>query len=516
MSELVEQQIGRILEKLEQVRKAGLTCFGSDYHKFLLNPTISESELAIFESEKGIKLPAGYRSFLRLAGDGGAGPDYGIYRLKEWMHFIDWVVDDLPSDILTKACPLYPGMSRDTDWESQFNGCLSPYQGTITIGNRGCSYMTGLIVTGEFAGRVVYLDADGFAPYVVHEPDFLSWYERWLNELLGGYDLFSFGYGITGTEASLMAMLDINTETTDSEGVDAVYAISRLPHLSPEGRRAICRLISDPVSDVCAGACYAAEVFEIQEASDLLVDRIEDESPAVQMAAIGAAMKISGATAYEKVVCQLSSNNPEVAKRAFSRLNTYRPIPRETLLSLIESSPHGSIRYYAAQGMDWRHEEEELLTRLLQDENALVRFTATLGLRRVGSALSLQPAIECLRKETDHNTIGSILRLLGEVPSEEGTRELLKWSANSDDDHRLSAIESLCKMGDDRALPLVTALLGETRLPTRLDDQGRRFLSSGISIGEKARELLRTYFKPNPFRRWSWLQWILGRKRCGQ
>ena len=127
------------------------------------------------------KQTADYRTFLKLAGNGGAGPYYGIYTINQWQDFSDWTEDDPQSVRLNEPCPLTPAMSREEDWKDQFSDFHSPYQGLIAIGTQGCTYMMGLIVTGECSGRVVYLDADGQAPYVVREPDFLSWYERWLD-----------------------------------------------------------------------------------------------------------------------------------------------------------------------------------------------------------------------------------------------------------------------------------------------------------------------------------------------
>lgn len=82
MAESHKQRIERILQKLKEVRQKGLTCFGAESHKYLLNPPIDDESLVDFEKDHGIKLPPDYRSFLRFAGNGGAGPYYGIYKLE--------------------------------------------------------------------------------------------------------------------------------------------------------------------------------------------------------------------------------------------------------------------------------------------------------------------------------------------------------------------------------------------------------------------------------------------------
>lgn len=66
--------------------------------------------------------------------------------------------------------------------------------GSISLILQGCSYYGLLIVTGQYRGHVVYVDVQGSGePYFVAHPDFLSWYERCLNELLAGWDTAALG-----------------------------------------------------------------------------------------------------------------------------------------------------------------------------------------------------------------------------------------------------------------------------------------------------------------------------------
>jgi hypothetical protein len=55
-----------------------LRLFGSDSHRYLVGPKLSGAELASFEAEHGIVLPADYRAYLRFVGDesvkSGTGP----------------------------------------------------------------------------------------------------------------------------------------------------------------------------------------------------------------------------------------------------------------------------------------------------------------------------------------------------------------------------------------------------------------------------------------------------------
>lgn len=491
MTETNEQRIERILEKLKRVRHEGLTCFGAESHKYRLNSPIDEQSLRRFETEQGVNLPPDYRCFLKSAGNGGAGPYYGIYKLNQWNDFHDWTTDAPPDNLLALPCPLHPEMRRDSDWESQFIDCVSPYQGIISIGSQGCTYEMGLIVTGEYAGRVVYLDADGQAPYVVRERDFLRWYERWLDELLRGNDMFWFGYGLGGDEASLLGLLE-NPATSDADRVDAVYAIRRLPKLSPRGQERICNLTCDSVAEVRAAACCAAEKFNIVEATKYLSDLLGDESAEVRKAAITLAMKLKPDAHSGEVLQLLHSKDIDVAKRAFFRLTEEKKLTRDLLLQLVQSSPHGGLRYLAAHAIDWKTKDENLLIRLLQDEHPQVRHYAVLGVRKIRSRASLDSVIDLLGHETDSNTIDSILRMLGEVHGERNAEVLLAWTEKADDFQRLCAIGSLCKLGDIRVEPVARSLLEETRSPIRQGDNGFSISSHVKSIRDLVSESLRS------------------------
>ncbi|MFG3055401.1 SMI1/KNR4 family protein [Kitasatospora sp. NPDC048239] len=51
-------------------------------HRFLLDPPLTESEVAEAEEELDVSFPAAYRRFLLEVGAGGAGPHYGIFPLR--------------------------------------------------------------------------------------------------------------------------------------------------------------------------------------------------------------------------------------------------------------------------------------------------------------------------------------------------------------------------------------------------------------------------------------------------
>jgi hypothetical protein len=83
---LMSDWIASVLDKLERLRTAdpefelfgaGLGDFG---HHYRLGPRLTPTWLAHLEKLYGVELPSDYRRFLLEAGNGGAGPYYGLQR----------------------------------------------------------------------------------------------------------------------------------------------------------------------------------------------------------------------------------------------------------------------------------------------------------------------------------------------------------------------------------------------------------------------------------------------------
>ncbi len=218
---MFSRRIGEILRKLEMARSIpGCEAwFGVGKHQFRLNPPLAEAELVAFERQHGVVLPDDYRQFLLLAGDGGAGPYYGIEPLSAWD---TWFEEEARSPgFLASPCPLVDNAAARQAWnaalardrrlsEGKVNPGAAPCaawkeflprewgewgKGTINICDQGCTYSTRLIVAGEARGRIVYLDAQGwYPPYFVKDLGFLDWYERWLEIAAVGEPRGAFGF----------------------------------------------------------------------------------------------------------------------------------------------------------------------------------------------------------------------------------------------------------------------------------------------------------------------------------
>jgi HEAT repeat protein len=490
MAEAQLLRVRRILDKLKQVRTRRLSYFGSDNHCFRLNDRLGEADLEAFEQTHRIRLPSDYRAFLQHGGNGGAGPYYGIYPLDKCNDLADWVMEERPDDFLVRACPLHPDLKPTEDWAEQF-GDASPYQGTLSLGTRGCTYMMQLVLTGPYSGRVVYADADGHPPYMIREPDFLSWYERWLDELLGGYKMDSFGYGPGGGEEDFFRILD-DPEANDDFKSEAAVAFFRLPSLSNAAARRIGNYLNHPIPGVRSGACATVRGFKIHDACEAASRLLNDPTPYVRREAVWTVMKLDPRRWTETVRQRLrEDSDDDVATTAFFELEEAKALPKPELLRIVEQSPLGNLRYLAAYKVEWAKADFDLLIRMLSDSHSQVRFYATLGLRQLKAKDSLPQVLEVLARENDQHVVASILYMFKELGNSSVVPTLLKWAESEDDFHRLEAIEALAKIGDERAAPIVQTMLQEDRPPVRRDAHGFMSQSSVHTIRDLVRKSLR-------------------------
>ncbi|OXB23395.1 SMI1/KNR4 family protein [Flavobacterium tructae] len=197
-------QIERIKRKLILAKNADkdLKVFGADSHKYTIGKTVSADQITRFETEYDLELPEDYKAFLLHIGNGGisyensaAGPSYGIFpfgkNLEEFVY-------SNPENCLKQECRIYPKMS-DEFWaeltqnieenddisQEDFDEELGKmFAGILPIVSQGCSYYYGLVLNGEFKGRVVNIDIDRQKPFFTFESNFLNWYERWLDGII--------------------------------------------------------------------------------------------------------------------------------------------------------------------------------------------------------------------------------------------------------------------------------------------------------------------------------------------
>ena len=260
-------QIQRIKDKLLEAKKAdkNLNVFGSDRHKYIINEPTTQQSVMEFEKKYSIIFPDCYKAFVLEFGNGGigwqnsaAGPFFGIYPFGENIN--ELIYEDVEK-YLKSECVIVPKMTDDY-WKSltknidENEGISDEYYetelgklwaGILPIGSQGCTYLHGIVLNGQFKGRVVNLDMDRQKPQFAYEDNFLDWYERWLDEVISG-DLIRdtpswFGYNKGGTEEKLLASL-MDSKNTD-EKIDNLNGLLNKNHLSDQTINQIENLIGN-------------------------------------------------------------------------------------------------------------------------------------------------------------------------------------------------------------------------------------------------------------------------------
>lgn len=168
--------------------------FGASTHRYRLNPPLAPEQRAAFEALHGVRLPAEYAEFLTSAGNGGAGPFYGIYPLGEgWEGLAGSLSAPFPFREPWNLPTDPPESFASDEEEERWNADLDArywfaLQGAFPICHHGCALRTWLVVTGPERGRVWYdarAEGGGLRPHEDAQGrrlGFLDWYRGWLAE----------------------------------------------------------------------------------------------------------------------------------------------------------------------------------------------------------------------------------------------------------------------------------------------------------------------------------------------
>lgn len=140
--------------------------FGSSHHQYRFRPPLPEAELAAYEAAHGIRLPADYRCFLAMLGNGGPGPDYGLH-----------VLEKSPRNL---SLP-FPGVDHYALPEDPMtDDDLLP--GILCICHHGCDHYAYLVVNGPAYGSVFEGSAE--QEFSLSATSFADWYRRWVERKL--------------------------------------------------------------------------------------------------------------------------------------------------------------------------------------------------------------------------------------------------------------------------------------------------------------------------------------------
>jgi hypothetical protein len=204
----INERLENILKKVEKLKQQDqeFKIFGARTHKYLFKNPVLPAVIDEFEKKYDLVLPDDYKLFLLKAGNGGAGPFYGVLPFENAL-FADV---DCPSDKF-KIDPATP-FPLEEKWNMDFIGentgdenfeysdeFLDSYFdpknvcGTIRVGNAGCGHFIILVVKGREYGHIWSdnrTEKYGVYPFDYYSyknqerVSFFDWYEGWLDNNL--------------------------------------------------------------------------------------------------------------------------------------------------------------------------------------------------------------------------------------------------------------------------------------------------------------------------------------------
>ncbi|KHF32674.1 SMI1 / KNR4 family protein [Paenibacillus sp. P1XP2] len=324
------EQLARIRLKLRKAAAADAECsvFGARVHKYRLQEPLGREALERFENTHGVKLPEEYAAFLTEIGNGGAGPYYGIHPLGA-RQSIDLDGIGLPSPLRPKtreeasAEPKKHQRGDNDPPEALEDECGDDSyfcRGLLNIGEQGCSYETMLVVTGEFRGKVVYLDLDHpSSSFFTYEANFLDWYERWLDEVIAGYDSAWFGMRRSGDEWALTELY--RSAASPAAKIEALEGMLKLRDIADETAGFLCGVHAEEPGEVGRSALQILAKFKFGRAKTLLREMLRSGDMAGQLAALESIQwyRPKGDASF---VEELAALLPDVADKRSFRLVT--------------------------------------------------------------------------------------------------------------------------------------------------------------------------------------------------
>lgn len=171
----MDHRIARIRRKLAAIpyQAHRSHSFGEEEHQFRRGPRLTSRQLCKFERRLAVELPEGYRDFLQYVEGRGAAPFYGIMPPNRCRLFtMNPRGDGTPGRGFTPADAL-----------------LHSGDVFLNIIEAGCSDLVLLGLTGPLANRIITGNVDGFwGPELSPAPDFLAWYEHWLDAIAAQRD----------------------------------------------------------------------------------------------------------------------------------------------------------------------------------------------------------------------------------------------------------------------------------------------------------------------------------------
>lgn len=174
-------EIRQLIELLPRLRNRSR---GSDAD-LNLGPRLTAKYIAAFENKHGVSLPSEYRDFLKFAGNGGAGADYGIIPLELAIPSVNDGEVSLLAMPFVNTSAITTDQYKDVDegdqfWDAYYSDRL--FAGCLRLNDSGCGRGYWIVVNGPASGTVWFDDRDnGGYPLNIR---FYKWYRDWLDSAI--------------------------------------------------------------------------------------------------------------------------------------------------------------------------------------------------------------------------------------------------------------------------------------------------------------------------------------------
>lgn len=338
------------------------------------------------------------------------------------------------------------------------------------------------------------------------DKDFLSWYERWLDEMLQGYNVHSYGFGPGGNADDFFRLIE--TSDDDEEIAEAFCAFNRLPELNSETVQKLLAYKDRDEDYIKESLCWLGWRKDLPYTDKEVEVLLNDPSGKVRKEAVSLAAKKNPGKFREKLF-NIILNDPDkdVVENAYMKIKKteIQAKPEESFsrgecLQMMQSK-HESIRYWTASKRVWIEEDTDMLTQLLSDANTMVRSEAISSLHRLKSEKAIPHIIRYLATMRDlaedkkeyGNCYGidRAMRLLGEIGDIDCVPELLLWTGYPEDDfYRINAVGAIARIGDERVIPIAQKMLQEEKCPERKNQMGFTSVSSIHSVKKLVKDEL--------------------------
>ncbi|EPG8313452.1 SMI1/KNR4 family protein [Klebsiella aerogenes] len=236
-------QVERIKNKIPLIaaQDPEYKVFGASKWKYQWPDPVNEQYVSKWEKQHRVALPREYRIFLRYIANGGPGFAYGLYPLRNTRIYGDIQRESPIPLYMTQAQVDTLNAQRESDDECLF------YDGSLVIMTEGCTYDIALVVNGKYRGRLIQTDSDEETPFrFIHDINFLDWYERWLDDFIGGMSMGGFISSVAGSQKQLRVWFHSATIPQLRKAI--VFSLCRFPHIDAETQalwESICRTDSD-------------------------------------------------------------------------------------------------------------------------------------------------------------------------------------------------------------------------------------------------------------------------------